>query len=66
MTSKLLKLLKILLGLAVFAVLGLSIRGGEPSDPAALTEQGFVRASRAIRQVEDGFRELRPAFPGGS
>jgi hypothetical protein len=52
--------------LAVFIALGLSIRGSRASVGDALTERTFSEASRAIRQVEAGFRKIRPAFPRGS
>ena len=49
--------------LAVFAALGLSIRCSPPSSGDAMTERTFVEAGAAIRQVEAGFRKLRPTFP---
>ena len=52
--------------LVVFAALGLTVRASPTSIQDALTEQSFTAASRAIRQVEAGFRKLRPAFPEGS
>ncbi|HMI30198.1 MAG TPA: hypothetical protein VK527_00550 [Candidatus Limnocylindrales bacterium] len=52
--------------LGVFATLGLSIRGSQASGADSFTERTFVDASRAIRQVEAGFRKLRPTFPRGS
>jgi hypothetical protein len=49
------------LAIGAFVGLGLLRRGTEPSD--GLTERHFVEASRATRQVESGFRKLRPMFP---
>jgi hypothetical protein len=49
--------------LAVFAALGVSIRGSRNPSEDAMTERRLFEASSAIRRVEAGFRELHPTFP---
>ncbi len=49
--------------LAVFAAIGVSIRGSKAPSEDAMTERRFIEANRAIRQVEAGFRTLHPTFP---
>jgi hypothetical protein len=51
------------LAIGAFVGMGLLRRGPEPSHGDGLTERRFVEASRAIRQVESGFRKLRSTFP---
>jgi len=55
-----------MVAIAAFGGLGWVCRSTQPSGTEALTEQSFVEASRAIRQVESGFRKLHPTFPPGS
>jgi len=53
---------------AVAAYVGLGFWGRaiDTQSSNALTERSFVEASRAIGEVERGFRSLRPAFPRDS
>jgi hypothetical protein len=52
----------------VVAYVGLGFWSRQIDTPSsdALTERAFIDASRAIGEVERGFRSLRPAFPRGS
>lgn len=45
--------------------LGVYSRGMDASD-GILNERSFVEGGRAIRKVEEGFRELHPSLPHGS
>ena len=51
---------------AAYVGLGFWSRPIDTPSADALTERSFVDASRAIGEVERGFRSLRPSFPPGS
>jgi hypothetical protein len=51
---------------AAYVGLGFWSRQIDTPGQDALTERSFIDASRAIGEVERGFRSLRPAFPRGS
>ena len=46
-----------------FLLIGVWSRGLTAPQDAAFTERSFVEASRAIRLLEDRFRQLRPSLP---
>ena len=52
--------------LVTYLALGTWSRGVVDESGAMMTEQSFVAGSRAIRDVERGFRALRPTLPRGS
>jgi hypothetical protein len=52
--------------LAAYVGIGFWSRPIDTPGADALTERTFADASRAIRDVERGFRSLRPVFPRGS
>jgi hypothetical protein len=52
--------------IAAYVGLGFWSRQIDTPSSDALTERAFIAASRAIGEVERGFRSLRPVFPRGS
>jgi len=52
--------------LIAYLALGTWSRGVVDESGAMMTEQSFVAGSRAIRDLERGFRTLRPTLPRGS
>jgi len=52
--------------LAAYLALGIWSRGVEDPSGAMMTERSFVLGSKAIQEVERGFRDLHPALPRGS
>ncbi|RPJ32762.1 MAG: hypothetical protein EHM35_11190, partial [Planctomycetaceae bacterium] len=54
------------LGVIICMGLGIWCHGIGVSGGGILTERSFAEASRAIRDVERGFRKLRPTLPRGS